>query len=345
MERYPRQLRFGYQRRILVQTGHLTAADPRVIWWLPASVSFVTMTQHVPVLPQETLAGLALRPGGRYIDGTVGGGGHSEAILNFALDSELLGLDADPAAIERAALRLAPFGSRVKLVNANFVRLDEVARTNGFDRVDGIVLDLGLSSDQLDDRERGFGFLEGGPLDMRFDPTRGETAADLVNQLDPDELADVIYRYGEDPASRRIARALAAARPIHTAQQLADVIEQAVGRRGHLHPATLTFQALRIAVNDELGALMSALPQAVGLLKPGGRLAVISFHSLEDRIVKEYFRAASRERVAQPDDRPDQIARPATLKLITRKPIVPGEVEVAVNSRARSAKLRIAEKI
>jgi 16S rRNA (cytosine1402-N4)-methyltransferase len=160
-------------------------------------------------------------------------------------------------------------------------------------------------------------------------------------------LADVIYRYGEDPASRRIARALVAARPIHTAQQLADVIEQAVGRapRGRLHPATLTFQALRIAVNDELGALMSVLPQAAGLLKSGGRLAVISFHSLEDRIVKEYFRAASRAHVAQPDDRPDQIARPATLKLITRKPIVPGEVEVAVNSRARSAKLRVAEKL
>jgi 16S rRNA (cytosine1402-N4)-methyltransferase len=307
----------------------------------------MTMTRHVSVLPQETLAGLALRPGGRYIDGTVGGGGHSEAILNFAPDIELLGLDADPAAIERAALRLASFGSRVKLVNANFIRIGEVARANGFDRVDGIVLDLGLSSDQLDDRERGFGFLAGGPLDMRFDPTRGETAADLVNQLDPDELADVIYRYGEDPASRRIARAVAAARPIHTAQQLADVIEQAVGHapRGRIHPATLTFQALRIAVNDELGALMSALPQAAGLLKPGGRLAVISFHSLEDRIVKEYFRAASRERIAQPDDRPDQIARPATLKLITRKPIVPGDVEVAVNSRARSAKLRIAEKL
>jgi 16S rRNA (cytosine1402-N4)-methyltransferase len=307
----------------------------------------MTMTQHVSVLPQETLAGLALRPGGRYIDGTVGGGGHSEAILNFAPDIELLGLDADPAAIERAALRLASFGSRVKLVNANFIRIGEVARANGFDQVDGIVLDLGLSSDQLDDRERGFGFLAGGPLDMRFDPTRGETAADLVNQLDSDELADVIYRYGEDPASRRIARAVVAARPIRTAQQLADVIEQAVGHapRGRIHPATLTFQALRIAVNDELGALMSALPQAAGLLKPGGRLAVISFHSLEDRIVKEYFRAASRERAAQPDDRPDQIVRPATLKLITRKPIVPGDVEVAVNSRARSAKLRIAEKL
>jgi 16S rRNA (cytosine1402-N4)-methyltransferase len=305
----------------------------------------MTTTQHVSVLPHETRDGLALKPGGRYIDGTVGGGGHSEAILSAAPDIELLGLDADPAAIERATLRLAPFGSRVKLVNANFARLGEVARANGFEQVDGIVLDLGLSSDQLEDRERGFGFLAGGPLDMRFDPTHGETAADLVNDLDQDELADLIYRYGEDPASRKIARAIVAARPIDTAQQLADVIEQALGRHGRIHPATLTFQALRIAVNDELGALMNVLPQATDLLKPGGRLAVISFHSLEDRIVKEYFRSASRERTPQPDDRPDQIMRPATLKLITRKPIVPGDDEVAVNSRARSAKLRIAEKL
>ncbi len=305
----------------------------------------MTTTQHISVLPHETRDGLALKPGGRYIDGTVGGGGHSEAILSAAPDIELLGLDADPAAIERAALRLAPFGSRVKLVNANFARLGEIARANGFEQVNGIVLDLGLSSDQLDDRERGFGFLAGGPLDMRFDPTHGETAADLVNNLDQDELADLIYRYGEDPASRKIARAIVAARPIHTAQQLADVIEQAMGRHGRIHPATLTFQALRIAINDELGALMNVLPQATDLLKSGGRLAVISFHSLEDRIVKEYFRSVSRERTPQPDDRPDQIMRPATLKLITRKPIVPGDDEVAVNSRARSAKLRIAEKL
>ena len=305
----------------------------------------MTTTQHVSVLPQETRDGLALKPGGRYIDGTVGGGGHSESILSAAPDIELLGLDADPAAIERAALRLAPFGSRVKLVNANFAQLGEVARAHGFDQVDGVVLDLGLSSDQLEDRARGFGFQTGGPLDMRFDSTRGETAADLVNNLDQDELADVIYRYGEDPASRKIARAIVAARPILTAQQLAEVIEQAMGRHGRIHPATLTFQALRIAVNDELGSLMSVLPQATEVLKSGGRLAVISFHSLEDRIVKEYFRSASRERTVQPDDRPDLVARPATLKLITRKPIVPGDEEVAANSRARSAKLRIAERL
>ena len=313
---------------------------------LPA-YSRVTTTQHVPVLLNETLDGLSIKPGGRYIDGTVGGGGHSEAILASAPDVELLGLDADTTALERATLRLLPFGSRVKLVHANFSRLSEVARTNGFDQVDGIVFDLGLSSDQLGDADRGFGFIAGGRLDMRFDRTRGQSAADLINTLDQDELAEMIYRYGEEPASRKIARAIVAARPITTADQLAKVIEKALGRtqRGRIHPATLTFQALRIAVNDELGALMSALPQATALLHSGGRVAIISFHSLEDRIVKEYFRSASQEPVVQPDDPPGTIHRPAVLRLITRKPIVPSEAEVSSNPRARSAKLRIAEKI
>jgi 16S rRNA (cytosine1402-N4)-methyltransferase len=302
-------------------------------------------TQHMPVLLRDTIDSLAPKPGGRYIDGTVGGGGHSEAIVSCASDIQLLGLDADPAAIERAALRLASFGSRVKLVNQNFSHLAEVARVHGFDQVDGIVLDLGLSSDQLEDADRGFGFIAGGPLDMRFNPTKGESAADLINSLDQDELAELLYRYGEEPASRKIARSIVAARPIHTAKQLADVIEHAIGRRGRIHPATLTFQALRIAVNDELGALMSVLPQATELLRSGGRVAIISFHSLEDRIVKEYFRSASRTRYAQPDDRPDQIVRPAMLKVITRKPIVPDDQEVLSNPRARSAKLRVAEKL
>jgi 16S rRNA (cytosine1402-N4)-methyltransferase len=314
------------------------------IFALPAS-SRVATTQHVSVLLNETLDGLAIKPGGRYIDGTVGGGGHSEAILASAPDVEVLGLDADPVALERAALRLLPFGARVKLVNANFAQMSSVAHANGFDQADGIVLDLGLSSDQLGDPDRGFGFIAGGPLDMRFDQTRGQSAADLINQLDQDELADLIYRYGEEPASRKIARAIVAARPIRTADQLAEVIEKAIGRRGRIHPATLTFQALRIAVNDELGSLMSALPQATDLLQSGGRLAVISFHSLEDRIVKEYFRTVSQEHVPQPDDPPGLIHRPAALRLITRKPIVASESEVLSNPRARSAKLRIAEKL
>ncbi len=327
------------------QIGYLRFGLPFAsIFVLPTSSRGVT-TQHVSVLLNETLDGLAIRPGGRYIDGTVGGGGHSEAILASAPDVELLGLDADPVALERASLRLLPFGSRVKLVNANFAQLSVVAHANGFDRVDGIVLDLGLSSDQLSDPDRGFGFVAGGPLDMRFDQTHGQPAAELINQLDQDELADLIYRYGEEPASRKIARAIVAARPIHTADQLAMVIEKAIARHGRIHPATLTFQALRIAVNDELGSLMSVLPQATDLLHRGGRVAVISFHSLEDRIVKEYFRSASQEHVPQPDDPPGLVYRSTALRLITRKPIVASESEVLSNPRARSARLRIAEKL
>jgi 16S rRNA (cytosine1402-N4)-methyltransferase len=326
-------------------TGYLTfGLSFASIFALPVS-SRVTMTQHVSVLLNETLDELAIKRGGRYIDGTVGGGGHSEAILASAPDVKVLGLDADPAALERAALRLLPFGSRVTLVNANFAQLSAVAHAHGFDQVDGILFDLGLSSDQLSDPDRGFGFIAGGPLDMRFDQTRGQSAADLINELDQDELADLIYRYGEEPASRKIARAIVAARPITTADQLADVIERAIGRRGRIHPATLTFQALRIAVNDELGSLMSALPQGTELLHSGGRLAVISFHSLEDRIVKEYFRSAAQEHVPQPDDPPGLVYRSATLRVITRKPIVASEAEVLSNPRARSAKLRIAEKL
>ncbi len=327
------------------QAGYLTFALSLAPIFAPPAYSRVVTTQHVSVLLNVTLDGLGIKPGGRYIDGTVGGGGHSEAILASAPDVQLLGLDADPIALERAAIRLLPFGLRVKLVHANFSRLGEVARANGFDRVDGVVLDLGLSSDQLGDPDRGFGFIAGGPLDMRFDQTRDPSAADLINTLDQDELADLIYRYGEEPASRKIARAIVAARPIRTSQQLADVIEKAVGRHGRIHPATLTFQALRIAVNDELGALMSALPQATDLLRSGGRMAIISFHSLEDRIVKEYFRSASQEPVAQPDDPPGTVYRSAVLRLITRKPIVPSVAEVASNPRARSARLRVAEKI
>jgi len=327
------------------QAGYLTLGlSFASLFALPAS-SRVATTQHVSVLLDETLDGLNLKPGGRYIDGTVGGGGHSEAILASAPDTQLLGLDADAAALERAALRLRPFGARVKLVHANFSRLSEVARANQFDQVDGIVLDLGLSSDQLADPDRGFGFSLGGPLDMRFDQTRGQSAADLINTLDQDELAELIYRYGEEPASRKIARAIVAARPITTADQLAVVVEKAIGRRGRIHPATLTFQALRIAVNDELGSLLSVLPQATELLRPGGRLAVISFHSLEDRIVKEYFRSASQTHTPQPDDPSGMVHRPVTLRLVTRKPAVASEAEVLSNPRARSAKLRVAEKV
>ncbi len=302
------------------------------------------LTQHVPVLLNAVLDGLDPQPGGRFIDCTLGGAGHTIALLDrSAPDGRVLALDADLSTIERVRPRMVVYGQRIVFAHGNFSHLGVIARQHGFEDVDSVLMDLGLSSDQLAS-DRGFGFQSAGALDMRFDPTRGTSAADLVNSLDADELADLIFKYGEEPHSRRIARAIIAARPIQSAEHLSRVIAEAVGRRGRLHPATLTFQALRIAVNDELGALLSALPQALALLRSGGRLAVIAFHSLEDRIVKEFFRRESRGVVLQPDSPPGSIGREPTLRLITTKPIVAGDDEVARNPRSRSAKLRIAEK-
>lgn len=250
---------------------------------------------HVPVLLQQVLAFLEVRPGGTYVDGTVGGGGHAEAVLvSSTPDGRLLGLDRDPAALEAAGQRLAPFGERVTLRHGSFARLSALAE--GFRLADGVLLDLGLSSLQLADPARGFAFSREGPLDMRFDPTEEcSTAADLVNSLSVKELAILLYRYGEEPQARRIAEAIVAARPLRTTLQLARVVEDATKRRERIHPATRTFQALRIAVNRELEALEAALPQALDLLRPGGRLVVISFHSLEDRIVKRFLRQEARD--------------------------------------------------
>lgn len=289
---------------------------------------------HVPVLAREVLAYLQPRPGGRYIDATVGAGGHAALILEAsAPDGRLLGIDADPAALELARRRLAPFGERVTLVCARFSALYEVARAHGFVGVDGILMDLGVSSMQLEDPARGFSFQRPGPLDMRRSPEEPVTAAQLVNTLEEKELADLIWRYGEERLARRIARAIVArrrVRPFETTTDLAEVIAAVVPRRGGLHPATRTFQALRIAVNRELEELEAALPQTVRLLRPGGRLVVISFHSLEDRIVKQFFRTASTG--AQP-----------RLRVLTRKPVVPAQDEVQRNPRSRSAKMRVAE--
>jgi 16S rRNA (cytosine1402-N4)-methyltransferase len=280
------------------------------------------------------------------VDGTCGGGGHAEGILRAsAPDGKLLALDADPAALERARERLAPFGERAQLVHTSFSEIARVARAHGFAAVDGIVLDLGLSSDQLADDARGFSFNSAG-LDMRFDATRGPAARDLVNGLDERELADLIFRYGEERDSRRIARAIAAARPIESAQQLADVIAQARGgKREKIHPATLTFQALRIAVNEELDALAGVLPQCVALLAPGGRLAVITFHSLEDRIVKNFIRAESRDCLCPPEQPVCTCRHRATVRSVTRKPVEPSPAEAQGNPRARSAKLRAAQRL
>jgi 16S rRNA (cytosine1402-N4)-methyltransferase len=302
---------------------------------------------HMPVLLQPVLDGLALKSNGLYIDGTVGAGGHASAILDAAAGSRLLGLDRDPRSLEIARNNLVRFGDRVILLHGNYNTMESVAPANGFPTVDGILLDLGISSMHVDEPERGFAFRVDGPLDMRFDTTSdGPTAADLVNTLDADELADLIFKYGEDRDSRRIARAIVAARPLYTTRQLADVLEKAHrGPREKIHPATRTFQALRIAVNDELGAVQETLPQAIRLLKPGGRLAVISFHSLEDRIVKQYFRDEATDCLCPPKQPVCTCGHKASVRLINRKPLVAAESEIAANQRSRSAKLRVVEKL
>ncbi len=302
---------------------------------------------HVPVLFQAVLDGLRVRPGGRYIDATVGGGGHAVGVLEASSpDGCLLGLDRDPAAVEAAGMRLASFGGRIVLVHSSFSHLAEVAQTRRFVPVDGVLFDLGFSSLQLADPTRGFAFMADGPLDMRFDPQSDRpTAADLVNQLSAEELAALLMRYGEEKHARRIAEAIVAARPLYTTAELVGVIERTENRRERIHPATRTFQALRIAVNDELAVLERALPQAVGVLAPGGRLVVIGFHSLEDRIVKRFMRRESRDCICPPEAPACTCDHRATLRTITRKPIRPTAEEIAANPRARSARLRIAERI
>lgn len=314
------------------------APDPEDVW-------------HAPVLLADVVALLNPQPGSRMIDGTLGGGGHTEALLQAsAPDGRLLGLDADPAAIRRTRARLAePIGNgRLALVQAPFRTMQLVALEHGWPAgsVDAILLDLGTSSFQLQTGERGFSFGIDGPLDMRFDPTQALSAAEIVNEWPESELANLIYRYGEEHRSRAIARQIVRQRPIHTTAELARVVERAVGgRRGsRTHPATQTFQALRIAVNDELKQLAETLPQALTLLKPGGRLAVISFHSLEDRVVKQWM--AHEARTWTPDPMLPQGGRPhqPALALITRKPVMAGEAEVAQNPRSRSARLRVAQR-
>lgn len=304
-------------------------------------------SMHVPVLFQEVLDSLEVSPGGRYIDATVGGGGHAGGILAASSpDGRLLGLDRDPAAIETAHVQLALYDERVTLIHSSFNHLAEVAQSYGYVPADGILFDLGLSSLQLADPTRGFAFTTDGPLDMRFDSTADSlTAATLVNELSLQELMDTLYQFGEEVQARRIAEAIVAARPLHTTKELASVIERVVRRRGRIHPATRTFQALRIAVNDELSILAAALPQAVGLVAPGGRLAVIGFHSLEDRLVKRFLRRESRDCICPPEVPACQCDHRATLRLVTRKPIRPTADEIATNPRARSARLRVAERV
>jgi 16S rRNA (cytosine1402-N4)-methyltransferase len=308
---------------------------------------------HQPVLAEEVMKMLAPRPGSLHVDCTVGGGGHTERILEAASpDGRVLGLDADPAAIARVGERLARFGDRLVLRQANFRSLAEVAPDAGFGAVDGILLDLGLSSFQLADTERGFGFRAGGPLDMRFDPTRGEPASALLARLDEAEMVDLFRRYGEEPHARRIARAIVDGRrvePIETAEQLAALVERAVprrpGPRGRIHPATRVFQALRIAVNGELEALEVALAASLEILGPGGRLVVLSYHSLEDRIVKRFVAAERRGCTCPPVFPVCVCGRAPRLRTVGPQPAVPTDSEVAANPRARSARLRTAERL
>jgi 16S rRNA (cytosine1402-N4)-methyltransferase len=280
------------------------------------------------------------------VDGTLGAGGHAAGLLaGSEPGSQLLGLDVDPQALGLARQKLAPFGERAWLKKAPYTSLPDRLAELGWDSVDGILLDLGVSSMQFDTPERGFSFLADGPLDMRFDPSNPLTAAEIVNEWPEQELADILYRYGEDPAARRIARAIVTARPVGGTRQLAAVIERVQPRHAPHHPATQTFQALRIAVNGELESVEKILPLAVQALSPGGRLAVISFHSLEDRLVKEYFRRESKDCICPPRQPICTCGHKASIKEITRRPITPTEAEINLNSRARSAKLRVAEKL
>lgn len=281
------------------------------------------------------------------MDGTLGAGGHARGIMEAcAPDGQLLGLDVDPQALAIARKTLAPYEGRVHLAQASYTTLSAQLERLGWSKVDGIVLDLGASSMQFDTPERGFSFMQDAPLDMRFGPNAAQTAADIVNSYSERELADLLYEFGEERDSRKIARAIVDKRPLHTTRELVAVIEAVSPRRGdRLHPATRAFQALRIAVNDELASVKAVLPQAVAGLRSAGRLAVISFHSLEDRIVKEFFREQGRDLVNPPYERIYEEERKATLKEVNRKPITPSEEETKNNPRARSAKLRIAEKL
>lgn len=301
---------------------------------------------HQPVLYHEIINALKPISNGYYVDCTVGAGGHAWGILEASEpDGHLLGLDLDPQALQIARDRLRFYQSRTILICASYATIQEQLDSLNWPCVDGILLDLGLSSMQLENNERGFSFTREGPLDMRFDPQSTLMAADLVNRIPADELADLLYKYGEERNSRKIARAIAAARPIQTTRQLAEILASVTtGGKSGIHPATRTFQALRIAVNNELEALEIFLPQAIEVLSPKGRIAVIAYHSLEDRIVKLFFRKESSDCICPPRQPICTCGHKATLKIISRRPIRPTDGEVKRNPRARSARLRVAER-
>jgi len=308
--------------------------------------------RHVSVMPEEVLHYLQPRPGGIYLDGTLGGGGHAALILEASdPDGRLFGFDRDMAAIQAASARLAPYGERFRPLNGNFSDMEGMLAGLGVSGIDGFILDLGVSSHQLDSAERGFSFQQDAPLDMRMDRSRGETAADLVNRLSHGELARIIREYGEERWAGRIATFICNAREeaeISGTLQLVDIIKGAIPRKAweeRLHPATRTFQALRIAVNEELASLETGLRAAVRLLRPGGRGVVISFHSLEDRIVKQMFRQLSSGCICPRDLPVCSCGHQPEVRVLTNRPVMAAETELAENVRSRSAKLRAVEKI
>ena len=310
-------------------------------------------TLHRPVLLTELLGALAVRPDGTYVDANLGGGGHAEAVLEASGPRGLLlGIDADGGAIAMSRVRLARFGDRLSTFHGSSTHLARAITDAGFSEVDGVYFDLGLSSDQLVDRERGFGIRAGGLLDLRFDTRSGESAAELIAQASAADLEQIFRDYGEEPHAAKIARAIVATRvsaPITTAEELAELVEQSVPKRygppSRIHPATRVFQALRIAVNDELTALSTALAAAIAALRVGGRVAVLTYHSLEDRIVKQAFAAAARDCICPPRVPVCTCTNQATLRLINKHPITASDEEIAANPRSRSAKLRAAERL
>ena len=309
-------------------------------------IAYRSASSHTPVLLSETLRALAVQPGGRYVDCTLGGGGHAAAILDHSSPGgQLLGIDADPKAIEVARDRLQNYKDSTLLVNDNFVNLQSICIKYDFFPVHGILFDLGISSLQINGNGRGFSFQYDAPLDMRFNPNQKVTAADIVNTSSEARLAHIIKIYGEEGYSHRIASRIVKERPIETTRQLARLIEKTVSRRGKLHPATKTFQALRIAVNHELEYLETALKQAIDLLGFEGRLVVISYHSLEDRIVKQLMQREARNCICPPDSPTCVCGHVPSLRLINKKVITPSTMETDLNPRSRSAKLRAAERI
>jgi len=304
---------------------------------------------HEPVLLAATVDLLAVRPGGTYVDGTVGGGGHAVAVASLLdADGLLVCIDRDADALERARRRLRGARPRVVFAQGSFADMAAIAARAGARRADGVLLDLGVSSEQIDTPERGFSFRLDGPLDMRMDRGGGPTAADLVNELSDRELARIIADFGEERAARRVARAIVAERsrgPITRTAQLAAIVARAVGRGGRIHPATRTFQALRIAVNGELDALQRGLRAGIGLLAPDGRMAVISFHSLEDRAVKIFFRAHAGREEAQPAGGVRWAGETPRVRLLTRRAVRPAPGEMENNPRCRSARLRAVERV